>query len=302
MGNRRHHTIPRFYLNRFIRPGWVYRRNASYPRPIRRTKDISVRVDYYGRPEDERKALDEINKVIEREGAPALDKLINESKALTASDWSSLSYLFANLFVRNPITIDTMKYSFLSDVQQVNEMAKRMVETYEKAKKEGKDLSAFAKPHWDDSPSYSIDEYNKWADEMKTKNGYLNVAAEMFCNLNDIAECIEKMTYLILVAPVGLFFLTCDRPLILLNLKSGSPIGAGWKNADALATIPLSPKSLLMMCYHKPREIFIKEISAPEVYLQNIDTMTFAVNEVYSPREYKEAENWMFGTGRWTKS
>ena len=301
MGNRRHHTSPRFYLNRFLSPGWLYRRQAPRSRHVRSTKDVAVQIDYYGRPEDERKALDEINKAVENEVAPVLEKLIIDLRSLTSSDWILLAYLFANFAVRSPAVIDEMRATYLSLTKQVNEMARKVKEAYERAEKEGKDLSLFTEPIENGSPSYSLDEFNRWAAELETENGHLAVATDTFDLIKDVANYIQQMTYLILEAPAGLFFVTCDRPLSLISIRTGSTRGAGWGNADALASIPLSPKYLLMMFYYIPRAIRIEQISAEEVHLQNIDTMKFAKQEVYSPKEYNEAENWMFSTGRWSQ-
>ena len=189
MGSQGQHTIPRFYLNRFLNPGWVYRRGALKPRSVREPNKISVRRDYYDRSEVKRhKAIDEINKLAENKGAPALKNLISNYTALTSYDWIALSYLFANFAVRNPAAIDTMKTVSSSAAQQVKEMAHKLIEAYEKAKEEGKDLSGFAEPTLGDSPSYSLDEINSWAAELKTSNGNLVVAADMFGAMEDIAK------------------------------------------------------------------------------------------------------------------
>lgn len=302
MGNQRQHVIPRFYLNRFIGPGWVYRRGAPKPRFVKKTKNVAVRIDYYGCPKDEHKALDEINKVTESEGAPVLEKLISNTTAITRSDWIILSYLFANFAVRTPVIINTMRDTLLSLIQQVNEMAQEMTKSYKKAKEKGKDLSLFPKPDLGDSQSYSLDEINRCASELEASNGHLAMATSLFGAMKAVANCIQQMSYLILKAPAGLFFVTCDRPLTLYSLSTGSLIGAGWGNTDALATIPLSPKHLLMMFYYTPDAIYKNQIMAKDVHLQNIDTMKFAADEVYSPKEYKEAEDWMCQTGQWART
>ena len=75
-------------------------------------------------------------------------------------------------------------------------------------------------------------------------------------------------------------------------------MGAGWGNTDTLARIPLSPKYLLAIFYHTPKAIYENRITASNVHLENANTMKFAVDEVYSPQKYREAEAWMCQSGQ----
>lgn len=107
------------------------------------------------------------------------------------------------------------------------------------------------------------------------------------------------MTFHILEAPGGLFFVTTDKPLVLFSLVSGSPLGAGWGNKDALAAMPLDPKHLLVMCYRGEPAVYHKILSIKDVQFWNIELMKYGVYEVYSKYTYDIALDWMIGKGIW---
>jgi hypothetical protein len=299
MGNRRQHTIPHFYLKEFLNSGIVYRRGDKSPRFVTKPKNVAVRIDYYGGPSDDFDVLDKMNSAIENWAAPVLKRLVYDVTAITRSDWIILSYYFANIHVRTPAFQDSMISTYKEMTKQLNKMAEDMKKAYEKAKAEGKDLSIFSSPSFDDSPKYSLDEWNKWMEQLDQKEGRLDSISAFYSLIKDIAEYIQKMTFHILEAPGGLFFVTTDRPLVLFSLVSGSPLGAGWGNRDALAAMPLDPKHLLVMCYRGKPAVYHKVLSNKDVQFWNIELMKYAVYEVYSKYTYDIALDWMLGKGIW---
>lgn len=144
------------------------------------------------------------------------------------------SYLFANFAVRTPALIDEMRTAQLLLTDQLNEMAQKMTEKLRKAISEGKDLSTFTQPGLgDEFPTMTLDEVNEYATKLRAKGGHLFTARDIFSILPDIAECIQRMSFLALKAPPGLFFVTSDRPLVFQSSISGSRVGAGWGKSDA---------------------------------------------------------------------
>jgi len=299
MGKRRQHTIPYFYLKEFLKPGIVYRRVDKSPRYVKTPKDVAVHSDYYGRSSDEFNALDKINSKTETWAAPLLKKLINDPASITHSEWVILSYYFANIYVRTPAFQDTMINTFKEMTEQLNKMAERMKKAYEKAEAEGKDLSLFSTPTFNNSPGTSVDEWNKWMDKLDQEDGKLDNISLFYSLIRDIAECIQKMAFYIFEASGGLFFITTDRPLVLFSLISGSPHGAGWEKKDALAALSLDPKHLLTMCYRGTPAIYNRVPSAGDVHFFNVELMKYAVYEVYSKHEYDVALDWMLREGIW---
>jgi len=299
MRNRRQHTIPYFYLKKFLNSGVVYRRGDKSPRLVKTPKNVAVRIDYYGRSSNEFGALDKLNSATENWAAPILKKLIDDVTSITHSDWVILSYYFANIYVRTPAFQDSMISTFKEMTRQLNKMAEDMKKAYEKAKAEGKDLSLFNTPSFYDSPRYSIDEWNKWTDKLDQEEGRLDSISVFYSLVRDIAEHIQKMAFHIFEAPGGLFFITTDRPLVLFSLISGSSLGAGWGNKDVLGVLPVDPKHLLVMCYRGKPTVYHVVLSAQDVHYWNIELMKYAVNEVYSKYTYGIALDWMLRKGIW---
>ena len=299
MGKRRQHTIPYFYLKKFLKPGFVYRRGDKSPRYVKTPKDVAVHSDYYGRSSDKFNALDKINTATETWAAPLLEKLTNDVNSITHSEWVILSYYFANIHVRTPAFQDTMINTFKEMTKQLNKMAERMKKAYETAEAEGKDLSLLSTPSFYDSPRHSIDEWNKLMDKLDQKDGRLDSIYVFYSLVRDIAEHIQKMALYIFEASGGLFFITTDRPLVLFSLISGSPLGAGWENKDALAALPLDPKHLLIMCYRGEPAVYHAVLSGEGVRFWNIELMKYTVDEIYSKYTYGIALDWMLRRGGW---
>jgi len=296
---RRQHTIPRFYLEQFF-PGFCYRYGAKSPRYHKKAKDVAVQTDYYGGPDDDLKMLDSMNSFIENEAAPVLQRLVYDTTSITRNDWVTLSYYFANMYVRTPAFHESMKRDFQKITEQLNWMARDMMASVERARAEGKDVSIPDMLPDDDSPRFTMDEWNKWAEELETEQGRLNMTATFYRYMKDIAEYIQRMTIFILNATGGLFFVTTDRPLILLSMSFGSTLGAGWGNADAFAILPLDPKHFMTMFYAGPPSVRGKDLSADEVHFFNSEMMKYATNEVYSKYPYNMALDWMHRRGQWT--
>ena len=210
---------------------------------------------------------------------------------MTESEWIILSYLFANFAVRVPVAIEGLRAMELKWTKEVNEISKRT----------GYCQFKFISPKLgDESPPTTLDQINDYATKLKEEGGHLLAANDTFSLVRDIAECINRMTFLTLEAPSGLFFVTSDRPLSVQSSQSGVPVGAGWGNPDAAGMIALNPSHVLLMYYQdKPSYIQIMA-DADQVELLNLKTINFAYQEIYSCFKYAEVDNWMKGLGRWS--
>jgi hypothetical protein len=89
-----------------------------------------------------------------------------------------------------------------------------------------------------------------------------------------------------------------DHPLVLRSSRTGSRVGVGWGNSDAIASMPLCPTSFLVLLYSEAGCISQGEANAEDVDFLNLETIRFANREVYSRFNSKEAHNWMMGSGR----
>ena len=301
MGGPRQHTIPNFYLKEFLNSGIVYRRGVKSPRFVKKPNNVAVRINYYGESSGNLDILDQMNSAIEGWAAPVLKRLVYDVTSITYSDWVTLSYYFANIHVRTPAFQDGMVATFKEFAKKVNKMAEDMKKAYEKAEAEGRDLSIFKSPSFDDSPRQSLNEFNTLIEKLEQREGRLANMLSFYHLIKDIAGCIQKMSYHIFEASVGLFFITTDRPLVLFSLISGSTLGAGWVNKDAVAAMALDPKHLLVICYRGEPAIYDKVLSTKDVQFWNIELMKYAAYEVYSKFPYDIALDWMLRRGIWGK-
>jgi len=126
---KKQHTIPRFYLNQFIHPGWVYFRGSREPKRVQSAKSQAVQEFYYSQDTDEQNnSLDSLNTSIESETAPILRKLLTTKISLTDTDKLLFSYFIANLALRVPKIIREMGESTLEALEQVDSMAKKIMQ------------------------------------------------------------------------------------------------------------------------------------------------------------------------------
>ncbi|MBI4296454.1 MAG: DUF4238 domain-containing protein [Chloroflexi bacterium] len=300
MANRRQHTIAQFYLRPFLSPGWVYRQRSSAPRATRNAAGVAVQQDYYGKDVAGRKTLDALNSYIENNAAPSFTKLVSNPDTITGYDWVVLSFLFANFAVRNPSYIEEWRATILNATAQLNVMAEKMTQRVIEASLAGSNLSEFRSEIDNESPTFTLEQLNKYATRVRKKGGHILAAGDQYNALSDIAQCIQRMTFLILEAPSDLFFVTSDRPLSLQRRINGSRVGAGWANSDALGSIALSPSRFLLMFHHKHSGVWQFKAVPEQVAGLNVKVIRFAHEEIYSPRKYREADDWMKSLGRWS--
>lgn len=299
MANKRQHTIPQLYLNRFLNPGWVYRRGETKPRHILKPSNVAVHPNYYGKNKASKTTLDELNTEIENRSALSLEKLINNPVTFTPTDRVSLSFLLANMFVRNPVRIREWSDAIIAAANKIDEMDRQTHGGQHEALLLIGDPSKFNPKLYDEAPIITHEELKKHAHLLESRGGHRIAADDNFGALAEIAKCIEQMAFLIFEAPRGLLFVTSDRPLTLQRRKTGSQGGAGWASDDALASIALSPTRFLLMFYTNRFDMVQTAATPEQVADLNVKVIRFADQEIYSPSKYCEADDWMKSVGRW---
>jgi hypothetical protein len=261
---------------------------------------VAVQRDYYGIDVAGRETLDSLNSYIEGKAAPSLKKLISNPKTITEYDWVVLSFLFANFAVRNPASIEEWRAAFLDAAKKVNAMKGKMCGRRREALVLIGDQSKLRPELYNEAPTVTHKELMEHASILKVKGGHRVAADDISGALKDIAECIQQMAFWILGTPNDLFFVTSDRPLTLQRRKTGSRVGAGWKNPDALGSIALCPSRFLLMFYGEQSGVFQTKASLAQVLGLNVEVIRFADKEVYSRSAYQEANDWMKSIGRWS--
>ena len=183
----------------------------------------------------------------------------------------------------------------------VNEMVARMKERVDEALAAGSDLSEFPQSAPDaGSESISVEEMNERADRLRAPGGHLVAARGTFGTLAQIARIVREMAMLVVQAPRDHSFVTSDMPLVLRSRITGSPVGAGWANGDALAAMPMDPRHYLCIYHGEAPGVWLSQpVSEETVRVFNATTIEFADQEVYSPFECQEADDWLREEGRW---
>ena len=161
---------------------------------IQKTRNISVRKNYYGKSEaDLILPLDKMNSVIENEAAPILNRLKEDGTTIKQGDWIILSYFFANMQVRNPSYHESLRTTFRQMTDQVTEMAEGMKESYEKTKAEGKEFHLPEEANISGERRYSLEEVKKSMEELDAPGGHIKIAEELYYHIKDVASYIRKM-------------------------------------------------------------------------------------------------------------
>ena len=289
---KRQHTIPSFYLNQFIKPGWVYLVGYQQPKRVKSAKNMAVRNWYYS-PAPTGAELDVLNSKIEDMTAPVFRELLTIKDALTYESKRLFSYFIANLWLRAPETIEETGGTILNFYEQIDYMLKRQLEQMEKGEIR---LEKDAKYDSGGSDSYT-GTLDDWKEELESTRGKVQKGRGMMTEsmrlIPKLAKVIANMSWGFLDAPSGAFFVTSDRPVCLTDL-GGSRVGAGWGNANAFGTLPLSPSRYLVLHYGSPSDTWAyQQVSKEMVKDSNLRTINFAKYAVFSPEKYSFAESWL---------
>ena len=272
MPGRNQHTIPEFYLRPFLSPGLVYRRGQPSPLSVKNPRHVAAHHDYYGKASE----LDDLNTKVEGLCAPAFKKLMSKDMDITTSDWENLSFLLANFAIRNPANIDEWRDAQLKVIEEINEILSPQIDGL---------------PSETEIDTTQLEEINKSRDRLLLPGGYRE--AIPIVAFREVASCIRQMEFVLADAPEGSEFVTTDRPLTLRRIPTGSRVGAGWANRDALGQIALSPSRFLIMLYGNPGRMSGLQVTPEQVEEWNEETILFADQEIYSASESAEAMAWM---------
>lgn len=296
---KKQHTNPRFYLDPFVHPGWVYSRGSKQPRRVQSARSVAVKEWYYSQDtDDEDFSLDDVNTGIENVCAPVLRTLLTTKDGLPYGSKRLFSYFIANLALRVPVAIEEAGETLLNFMEQMDEMAKKQMEHMSKQTVEKEDEKAQPMPRFDSSGlgSYTWTP-GEWKEELESIRKAVKARKAMIPEsvrlTQRLAPVIAKMGWVILDALDEGFFITSDRPVYLTNMD-GTRLGAGWENTNALGTLPLSSNRYIVLYYGLPSDTWgYKQVSSKEVEFWNERTIASARYEIYSPKRYPPAENWL---------
>jgi hypothetical protein len=291
------HTIPYFYLNQFINPGWVYNLGSPQPKRVQSARSTAVREFYYSQNTDEEDyPLDSINTYIEGYAAPILRELLMSEDGLTGAKKWIFSHFISNLALRVPPYIEETGEAIINLMEQIDYKTKRTLEKLEKDGIKIEKDQPLIKYETGESDSFTWTR-NGWEKELgsmreKSKAGKAMMKENMSI-ITDLAKVIAKMSWFIIDAPAEAFFITSDRPVYLTN-RDASKLVTGWANHNAFGTLPLSPRRYLILSYLYPSDTWAyKQASIKEAEYLNARTVASAKYAIYSPEKYPPAENWL---------
>ena len=310
MGGSKQHTIPQFYLRRFLGPGYLFKKWAKQPAWKRSPKGVAVEFDYYGAPTEGKPTLDDVNDKIEDRSARTLQKIVERPEDVDAADLVVIRYFIANLAVRTPAVVNSVKDAVVSLGAQMSAMVDHMKTVLEEQRREGKAISALAAPYIpsseDDGPSMPADEFIAEVEKVRAMRIATPEAMGTYAAMRDIVEVVGSMRLVVFEAPPESIFITSDNPVVVRRATTGLPGLGRWMATDAFVTVPLSPSHLLFLVRDGviPPEVDLSGFSVYNaskamVDAANIDTLRFAHAEVYGSGDSAEARRWMHGSGIW---
>ena len=293
--SKNQHTIPYFYLNRFIHPGWVYLCGSRCPKKVQSARSASVKEWFYSQNTGEQNyTLDSFNTYIETKTAPVLRELLNNRLALSEDSKLVFSYFIANLALRVPAHIKETGEMVIGALEQADYMAGKIMQEVHKIEVEENEPFIEVVNGESGSYRYTKKEWDNFLESLRQQDKVGKAMMETTMSvITDLAPIIANMGWVIIDASDGAFFITSDSPVYLTNI-GGSRIGAGWENANAVGSLPLSPRRYLGLHYGLPSDTLgYKRVSAEEVEVLNARTIASASEAIFSPKKYPPAEDWM---------
>lgn len=305
--NKNQHVTPKGYIRQFIDPRspstklgsfvWVYERGGALLPYPKAPKKLTVKSYYYSwiGPDGERNdTVDEMLQHFEDKGIPILRKLDegHDSESLTPQERYDFANFAALLTLRVPQFRDSVEDSFA----QVKKIQGQLMATHpgyletwarEFARRDGK-------------PELSQEVIAKARlillnPETYKRNPIVSLQA-MLHSRDVVAEHVYNLRWRTLHAPDGAQFIAGDMPLVLVTTTKQPPMyGVGWLTPYMEATLPLSPRTCLLISVHHPHGA---ETLTPERVAEiNLRSAYYAREFVYSslpidPRVLNKPEGW----------
>ncbi|MCE9659937.1 MAG: DUF4238 domain-containing protein [Burkholderiales bacterium] len=249
-GPKRHHFLPRFYLEGFAKDGMVavFDREKNEVR-VQQTVNTGVighfytMEDAYGRPRFELEQM-----LSEFEGKASLTvKRLAAREQLTGEERADLAIFVALAGFRTPDIIESLK---LFNSGLISDIAKRMFANVDQVKEtmrgkpgsptseeeleqEAKEMVDFAQ-----GGQYEVTTNHRWAVGMAMKMAF------------EVAPLLAGRNWLVVHRPnEKKSFVTTDAPVVLSTVTPREPsfYGIGFGNADAMVVFPLTQSCALVM-------------------------------------------------------
>lgn len=283
---KRHHYIPRFYLNGFIDPDnepyiWVYQKGEE--QIIKSTAtDIALEKHFYTFTTSEGSKDSETfeNMLSEIEGqAAAVFNKIKKYEVLNEEDRVALSIFLAFMLTRVPHFRDNVVKTSVDFFKRLNQMMASNDELFRK----------YIKTVEEDTGSkmdVPVEELQK-----VFKEGEYNIIPPPEFSLQQVnaefAPIFYDMTWLFLKATESYNFLSCDNPLVYFDPTHDrrSPYGVGLLNKNIEVTFPITKDIAFHGTWQKDRKINYLQSNNEMIKIINRRTVMSAARFVYCSKK-----------------
>lgn len=248
---KRHHYVPRFYLDHFTNKEgflWVYDRKTDEYRK-QKPSDTAVQKNYYAiQNKDGGKdmGVEELFSVIEGE-ADAIIKKILSGKTITQEEKGKLSVYISYQMVRVPEYEKQVTESEEKLIKKINEMrfssveeTKKVIQKYKESGNNQKEIDPEEMFNFVKSGKYGVSFPREWSLRYVLELGY------------DLAEYFANMEWTFLYAPNNTSFITSDNPYTTFAPEDRDPNcfwqrGVGIMTKGAKKVLPLSTNLILVI-------------------------------------------------------
>ncbi len=244
---KRHHYLPRFYLNRFTRSGklWVYDRHEDTYRP-QTPQNTAVIGHYYSITTPTGEKDTELEGVLAQMEGVA-EKVIAKADAradITPQEKADLAYFVAWLYARVP--------EFQATFEQASEYFWKLVARQTFATVEDTERILREHPAGKDYPDLTADKLHEFihGDDYTVQTHRHLSLLQTIEFAQDLWQYFVQMNWIFCHAETGSAFITSDTPFCLLPpLKQTGPAwaGTGLLTPGATKFIPLTASTALVM-------------------------------------------------------
>lgn len=245
MPSKRHHAVPRFYLERFAKDdGLIWLHNVETVTAVRvNPKDAIVEKYLYSPEVGETPKDDSFEKFlaerIEGPAAPCLERLAN-GEEISSDERQRIALFIAYQEYRSQHMRDIVR-DFVTDIARDFIDVSLQNRDYMKSA-----FEKMGKPMSDDDLTKMTEAWNSGGVAVEaTKIAWLKSSKIS----TDTAKMLYKMPWLIAEAPDGVEFLTSDTPVVkvLTDRRVPDRFAGGWLSPSAESTFALDPRTILII-------------------------------------------------------
>ncbi|MEC0094349.1 DUF4238 domain-containing protein [Paenibacillus macquariensis] len=285
---RAQHYIPQFYLKKYLDKTvvppyepylWVHTPDDQ-PK-AKAPKNVAHGNGYYNVRTDDGEVSQELEhafSLFEGEAGKILHNITINNKSITIHEKALLSEFIYYMHTRVPNFRENVN-RFTSDISKmIMQVASAHPEYLHGVLKEVDRLNGEENDHDIDGLIEFIqsDRYTIEVPQERSIQLMIDLAEK-------ISEVIFNMRWEFLIAPSGVYFVTSDNPVVLLNPKNTSNFfGDGFRSSPSVEmTFPLSPKCCLLGTWPKGKERY-KLVTSERVRAINLRTCNSSSKHVYS--------------------